>query len=104
MDPEQPGFLTPQYIDTPTPSEFWLDIGAGIEAEHWASTAASPGVRRVALDPLLTSGMVLSGRLPSLSPDICQMVLRSIRRMSLGQAEQLPPLWKTVRSIRQWVR
>ena len=49
-------------------SEFWLDVGAGIEAEHWAATPAPPGVRQVAVDPLLSSGMIASGRLPRL-PD-----------------------------------
>ena len=47
-------------------SEFWLDIGSGIDAEHWSATAAPAGVRRVALDPLFTSGMVTSGRLSAL--------------------------------------
>ena len=50
--------------------EYWLDIGAGMDAEHWASTAAPERVRRVAIDPLLTSGMVQSGRLAPLPPDI----------------------------------
>jgi hypothetical protein len=50
--------------------EWWLDLGAGIDAEHWTATAAPPGVRRIAMDPLLTSGMVTSGRLVSLPRDI----------------------------------
>lgn len=50
--------------------EYWLDIGAGVDAEHWAATPAPDGVLRVALDPLLTSGMVESGRLVRLPADI----------------------------------
>ena len=50
--------------------EYWLDLGAGIDAEHWMATPAPPGVLRVALDPLLTVGMVESGRLAPLPPDI----------------------------------
>jgi hypothetical protein len=52
------------------PREYWLDLGAGMDAEHWASTPAPPGVLRVAMDPLLTSGMIASGRLAPLPPDI----------------------------------
>jgi hypothetical protein len=50
--------------------EYWLDVGAGIDAEHWMATPAPEGVRRVAMDPLLTSGMILSGRLAPLPPGI----------------------------------
>jgi SAM-dependent methyltransferase len=54
-------------------SEFWLDIGAGMDAEHWAASPAPSGVRRVALDPLLTSAMVASGRLAPLPPDVLRV-------------------------------
>jgi len=50
--------------------EYWLDLGAGIDAEHWAASEARPEVRRVALDPLLTTGMIASGRLAPVSPGI----------------------------------
>ena len=53
--------------------EFWLDVGSGIDAEHWAATPATPGVRRVAMDPLLTSGMIASGRLAPLLPDVLRI-------------------------------
>jgi SAM-dependent methyltransferase len=52
---------------------FWLDIGSGIDAEHWAATAAPPGVRLVAMDPLLTSGMIQSGRLQALPERILRV-------------------------------
>lgn len=45
-------------------------MGAGIEAEHWVSTPAPAGTRRVALDPLLTAGMVASGPLAALPAGI----------------------------------
>jgi SAM-dependent methyltransferase len=54
-------------------AEFWLDVGAGIDAEHWAAIPALPGVRRVALDPLLTPGMIASGRLAVVAPDILRV-------------------------------
>jgi hypothetical protein len=54
-------------------AEFWLDIGSGIDAEHWAATGAPPGVRKVALEPLLTSGRVESGRLAPLPPEILRV-------------------------------
>lgn len=53
--------------------QYWLDIGAGIDAEHWAATPAPSGVRRVALEPLLTSGMIGSGRLASLPPGVLRV-------------------------------
>jgi ubiquinone/menaquinone biosynthesis C-methylase UbiE len=53
--------------------EYWLDIGAGINAEHWAATQAAPGIRLVALDPLLTSGMVTSGRLAPLGAQLLRV-------------------------------
>lgn len=46
--------------------ECWLDLGSGINAEHWAATEAPARVLRVAMDPLLTSGMIASGRLEPL--------------------------------------
>jgi len=54
-------------------TKYWLDVGAGMDAEHWASFPAPEGVRRVALDPLLTSAMVASGRLASLPCDILRV-------------------------------
>lgn len=33
-------------------SEWWLDVGAGINAEHWAATPCPAHVRRIALDLL----------------------------------------------------
>jgi SAM-dependent methyltransferase len=48
--------------------EYWLDLGSGIDAEHWCAAPAPPGVRLVALDPLMTSGMVDSDRLGPLPP------------------------------------
>lgn len=54
-------------------SEWWLDIGAGMDAEHWSAIPCPPGVRRVAMDPLITSGMVESGRLAPLPPDIVRV-------------------------------
>jgi hypothetical protein len=53
--------------------EFWLDLGSGMDAEHWAATEAPPGVRRVAMDPLLTTGMIESGRLAPLPRDILRV-------------------------------
>jgi hypothetical protein len=50
--------------------EYWLDIGAGADAERYAAEPAPPGVIRVALDPLITTGMIDSGRLAPLPPDI----------------------------------
>lgn len=50
--------------------EYWLDLGAGIDAEHWSATPVPPDVLRIALDPLLTTGMVESGRLAPLPSDI----------------------------------
>lgn len=44
-----------------------------MDAEHWCATPCPPGVRRVALDPLLTSGMVTSGRLAALPADILRI-------------------------------
>lgn len=51
-------------------AEFHLDIGAGIDAEHWRTHPVREGVRLVAMDPLLTSSMVASGRLASVPPHI----------------------------------
>ncbi|MFN3651850.1 MAG: hypothetical protein ACK47B_19935 [Armatimonadota bacterium] len=56
-----------------TPTDFWLDIGAGSDAEHWAATPAPPGVRRIALDPLITSGRVRSGTLAPLPADVLRL-------------------------------
>lgn len=53
--------------------EYWLDVGAGIDAEHWAAIQSPPVVRLVALDPLLTSGMVTSGRLAPLGWQILRV-------------------------------
>jgi len=53
--------------------EFWLDIGAGMDAEHWAATPPPPGVLQVAMDPLLTSGMIGSGRLALLPSRILRV-------------------------------
>ena len=53
--------------------EYWLDLGAGKDAEHWCASPAPPGVRRVALDPLITSGMVVSGRLEAVPPDVLRV-------------------------------
>lgn len=53
--------------------DYWLDLGAGIDAEHWAASGAPPGVRLVAMDPLLTSGMVISGRLAPLPGQILRV-------------------------------
>jgi SAM-dependent methyltransferase len=52
---------------------WWLDLGSGIDAENWAATPAPPRVRRIAMDPLITSGMVESGRLAPLPPDILRV-------------------------------
>src|SRR5690242_4616569 len=60
--------------------DYWLDVGAGMDAEHWVACPAPAGVRMVAMDPLLTSGMVASGRLATLP--------REIRRVG---AEVRPP-------------
>jgi hypothetical protein len=54
-------------------TEYWLDLASGMDAEHWAATAAPEGVRRVALDPLITSGMIESGRLAPLPPDVLRV-------------------------------
>ena len=54
-------------------AEYWLDLGSGTDAEHWVATHAPPGVRRVALDPLITSGMIASGRLAPLPPGILRV-------------------------------
>jgi SAM-dependent methyltransferase len=54
-------------------SEFWLDLGAGKDAEHWAATPGLAGVLRVALDPLITPEMVESGRVSPLPADILRV-------------------------------
>lgn len=54
-------------------TEYWLDLGAGIDAEYCAASGAHPGVRLVALDPLLTSGMVTSNRLAPLPTRILRV-------------------------------
>jgi len=54
-------------------AEFWLDLGAGMDAEHWVASPATPGVRRVALDPLVMSGMIASGRLAPLPESILRV-------------------------------
>lgn len=51
-------------------ADYWLDVGAGIDAEHWTASGAPPGIGLVAMDPLLTSGMVISGRLAPLPSQI----------------------------------
>jgi SAM-dependent methyltransferase len=68
--------------------DYWLDIGAGIDAEHWASSPAPAGVRRVALDPLLTSGMVTSGRLAALPRDILRVGAEVRPQRSVEAAKQ----------------
>jgi SAM-dependent methyltransferase len=74
-------------------TEWWLDLGAGIDAEHWSATPASPGVRRIAMDPLLTSGMVESGRLAVLPPDIRRVgaELRPENSVEAGKQPSLLP-------------
>lgn len=54
-------------------AEYWLDLGSGMDAEHWAASIPDPGVWQVALDPLLTSGMVASGRLSALPARILRL-------------------------------
>ncbi|HEU4753438.1 MAG TPA: hypothetical protein VFU47_10065 [Armatimonadota bacterium] len=54
-------------------ARFWLDVGSGIDAEHWAASAPPEGVRRIAMDPLLTPGMIGSGRLQPLPPDVLRV-------------------------------
>lgn len=70
-------------------SEWWLDLGAGIEAEHWSASPATPRVRRIAMDPLLTSGMVGSGRLTVLTPDI-RRVGAELRPENSVEADKQP--------------
>jgi len=41
---------------------WWLDLGSGMEAEWWRAEPVPPGVRVIAVDPLLTNRMVQSGR------------------------------------------
>ncbi len=77
----------------PSEAEWWLDLGAGIDAEHWAASPASPGVRRIAMDPLLTSGMVESGRLAVLTPDIRRVgaELRPVNSVEAGKPPSFLP-------------
>lgn len=74
-------------------SEWWLDLGSGIDAEHWAATDAPPGVRRIAMDPLLTSGMAASGRLAVLPPDIRRVgaELRPLHSVERGKQPSFLP-------------
>lgn len=54
-------------------SEFWLDVGSGMDAEHWSALEVPANVRRVAMDPLMTSGMITSGRLAKLDARILRV-------------------------------
>lgn len=74
-------------------SEFWLDIGAGINAEHWAAGRVPSVVRRIAMDPLLTSAMVESGRLEPLPPDVIRVgaELRPERSVETGKQPSYLP-------------
>ena len=54
-------------------AEYWLDIGAGMDADHWAACGGQPDLCRLAMDPLITSGRVASGRLKPLPPDILRL-------------------------------
>jgi SAM-dependent methyltransferase len=74
-------------------AEFWLDLGAGMDAEHWLASPPSAGVRRIAMDPLLTSGMVASGRLAPLPADILRIggEIRPEHSVELGKARAYLP-------------
>jgi hypothetical protein len=78
--------------------EFWLDVGSGIDAEHWSAAPAAPGVRRVAMDPLLTSGMIGSGRLAPLPPDILRVgaEVRSPGSVEAGKRQSFLPFCSSV--------
>jgi len=73
--------------------EYWLDVGAGVDAEHWAATPAPAYVCRVAMDPLLTSGMAASGRLAALPPDMRRVggEIRPERSVEAGKAPSFLP-------------
>ncbi len=58
--------------------EWRLDIGSGLEAERWCALPSDAAIRRVAMDPLITSGMVESGRLSPL-PDGIERVGAEVR-------------------------
>src|SRR5579872_6117279 len=73
--------------------EYWLDIGSGIDAEHWMAVPAREGVRRVAMDPLLTYGMIASGRLAPVAPDILRVgaEIRPERSVEAGKQPSYLP-------------
>ncbi len=73
--------------------EWWLDVGSGINAEHWVATPASEGVLRLAMDPLLTSGMIASGRLETLSPNVRRVgaEVRPEHSVETGKARSFIP-------------
>ena len=78
---------------TPHRTRFRLDIGAGIECEHWIAAPPPGGVVAVGLDPLLTAGMVDSGRLQPLPASILRVggELRPSRSVEKGRpASSLP--------------
>lgn len=70
-------------------AEFWLDLGAGMDAEHWAASPGISGVCRVALDPLLTSGMVASERLAPMPTDILRVGAEIRPKQSVETGKEL---------------
>jgi len=72
---------------------YWLDLGAGIDAEHWQGVEAPHGVVRIALDPLLTTSMVASGRLAALPPGVVRVgaEIRPEHSVESGKARSFLP-------------
>jgi SAM-dependent methyltransferase len=79
--------------DRTASTEYWLDLGSGMDAEHWCATPCPPGVRRVAIDPLITSGMIESGRLAVLPTDVRRVgaEIRPERSVEKGRQRSFLP-------------
>jgi SAM-dependent methyltransferase len=50
--------------------DYHLDLGSGLDAEHWEAVELPPHIRPIALDPLFSSAMVESGRMARLRPGV----------------------------------
>jgi ubiquinone/menaquinone biosynthesis C-methylase UbiE len=74
-------------------SDYHLDLGAGIDAEHWQARAPVSGVRLIAMDPLITTGMVEAGRLARMRPDILRVgaEVRPARSVEQGKQQAFLP-------------
>ncbi|MGV3719842.1 MAG: hypothetical protein ACO1SX_02940 [Actinomycetota bacterium] len=73
--------------------DFHLDLGAGIDAEHWTAAAPASNVRLIAMDPLITTGMTEAGRLARLRPDILRVgaEIRPARSVERGKQQAFLP-------------